>query len=392
MRKSFSLFNTLPPIYRVFALAIGISHLFPSPYTFLYDNLSPWLFAGVVSAYTVIKVFLHFRFPRFDNSTTLLVLDVCFCTLLIFTTGGVYSPFLLYTVSPVITSALLLQPRLTVSIATISILYVTLSHITISYIPTYPTMLDTSYFMVYAIAITLAACLPYLANVNLRQKIQAESILRERQRLSRELHDGITQTLAVLHWQSQLIQRQLQKSGLQIQTIKQMESLINDAQKDAREALHLLHSNGNSGSFLPQLQTILDNMSNTGSIISNMRILSTHFHLNTVTEVELIRICQEVLVNVRKHSKARHVKVAVQEIDNNLEVTIIDDGRGFDYSAYLAREDVEKGYGLAVIQERAESVGGKVSVSSTPGQGTTVLICVPCIEHSAGVIWQSAKK
>ncbi|MDD3265045.1 MAG: sensor histidine kinase, partial [Dehalococcoidales bacterium] len=271
-------------------------------------------------------------------------------------------------------------------------LYVTLSHITISYIPAYTIMLDTSYFMVYTIAVTLAACLPYLANVNLRQKIQAESILRERQRLSRELHDGITQTLAVLHWQSQLIQRQLQKSGLQIQTIKQMESLINDAQKDAREALHLLHSNGNSGSFLPQLQTILDNMSNTGSIISNMRILSTHFHLNTVTEVELIRICQEVLVNVRKHSKARHVKVAVQEIDNNLEVTIIDDGRGFDYSAYLAREDVEKGYGLAVIQERAESVGGKVSVSSTPGQGTTVLICVPCIEHSAGVIWQSAKK
>lgn len=207
-----------------------------------------------------------------------------------------------------------------------------------------------------------------------------------------ELHDGITQTLAVLHWQSQLIQRQLQKSGLQIQTIKQMESLINNAQKDAREALHLLHVNGNSGSFLPQLQTILDNMSKTGGIITGMRVLSNHFHLSTVTEVELARICQEALVNVRKHSKARHVNVSIQEIDSNLEVTIADDGHGFDYSAYLAREDVEKGYGLAVIEERAESVGGKVSISSTPGKGTTVSICVPCAEHSAGVIWQSAKK
>lgn len=185
MRKRFSLFNTLTPAYRVFALVIGISHLYPNPYTYLYGDLSPWFFAGIVSVYTAIKVFLHFRFPRFDGSQTLLVIDLCFCVLLIFTTGGIYSPFLLYTVTPVITSALLLQPHLTISVAAASILYVTLSHITISYIPAYTIMLDTSYFMVYTIAVTLAACLPYMANVNLRQRIQTESILRERHRLSR---------------------------------------------------------------------------------------------------------------------------------------------------------------------------------------------------------------
>ncbi|MFA5451310.1 MAG: ATP-binding protein [Dehalococcoidales bacterium] len=286
----------------------------------------------------------------------------------------------------------MLQPRLTASIATFSVLYVTLSHITITYAPNFTSRLDTSYFIVYIIAVTLAACLPYLANINLRQRIQSESILRERGRLSRELHDGLTQTLAVLHWQSQLLQRQMEKRGLDIQTISQMESLINDAQRDAREALRLLHSNGNSGSLLPQLQVLLDNLSKTDGIVANMRVVTNQFHLNTITEVELIRICQEVLVNIRKHSKARHVKVAIEESNSHLEITITDDGNGFDYDAHLAREDIDKGYGLAVIRERAESVGGTISVLSSLGHGTTVNIRVPCTEHSAGILWQNTHK
>ena len=93
------------------------------------------------------------------------------------------------------------------------------------------------------------------------------------------------------------------------------------------------------------------------------------------------------MTNIKKHSRAHNAQVKVKSVNNHLEVTIADDGRGFDALAFH-RDGVEaKGHGLAVMQERAESVGGRLRVLSMPGQGTEVQVEVPSKSYRGRWSW-----
>jgi signal transduction histidine kinase len=106
--------------------------------------------------------------------------------------------------------------------------------------------------------------------------------------------------------------------------------------------------------------------------------------LSPTVEVQLLRIIQEALSNVRKHAYApqapegvrthRSVQVSFSLAGARAQVAIVDDGCGFDPAAAAAQRE---GYGLWVMQERAEAVGGKMAVISSPGQGTRVIVWVP---------------
>jgi signal transduction histidine kinase len=99
-----------------------------------------------------------------------------------------------------------------------------------------------------------------------------------------------------------------------------------------------------------------------------------------LVEVELLRIVQEALTNVRKHARARRVRIAFTSEDGWACVTVQDDGQGFDPGAPPA--GLEERVGLRVMRERAEEVGGSLSLHSTPGQGTTVVVRVPLREDA----------
>ena len=88
--------------------------------------------------------------------------------------------------------------------------------------------------------------------------------------------------------------------------------------------------------------------------------------------VQLLRIIQEALSNVRKHSHAAHVRVSLAARDGAAEVTIADDGRGF-----TPGPSGSNGFGLRFMAERAAQVGGTCRVSSASGQGTRVVVWIP---------------
>ncbi len=90
---------------------------------------------------------------------------------------------------------------------------------------------------------------------------------------------------------------------------------------------------------------------------------------------QLFRILQESLTNVRKHARARSVRIALAVSDGSVEATVQDDGEGFDAARPGTPE--ESTFGLRFMRERAEEVGGTVSVDSAPGGGTRVTITVP---------------
>ena len=93
---------------------------------------------------------------------------------------------------------------------------------------------------------------------------------------------------------------------------------------------------------------------------------------------ELIRIVQEALVNVKKHSGARNVSIRFGAAQGRWKLLIEDDGRGFDFTGRLCMLDLEaKGQGPYVIRERVSTLGGELEVESTPGRGARLEIALP---------------
>jgi signal transduction histidine kinase len=87
--------------------------------------------------------------------------------------------------------------------------------------------------------------------------------------------------------------------------------------------------------------------------------------------VELLRVLQEALTNVRRHSGAREVEVRLRTEDQEVVAEVVDDGRGFDPSSTRSR------VGLSAMRERVEALGGEIEVESRPGEGTKVGLRVP---------------
>jgi len=102
--------------------------------------------------------------------------------------------------------------------------------------------------------------------------------------------------------------------------------------------------------------------------------------LPTTTEVQVIRIIQESLTNVRKHARASHAWVRISTDSEQVEIVIEDDGHGFNVSR-IRRGDWPQ-FGLQAMRERAESVRGTLDIRSAPGKGTKVTLRVPLTQRT----------
>jgi len=378
--------SLVPSAYRWLALGIASAQIFLFPSA--YYSLTPPLYLIVaVGFYTLLKTLRPLRWQEKSSVTLVLLgLDIVICFFLVLSTAGLYSPFLLYSLAPVLTAALLLDRSITFSITALSVVYVIGAHLFNPFFPTELFLPELSYFLAYIIAVSLAAALPYLINVNLRQRLQYDDIIQERQRLSREIHDGLAQTLSALRWQAQLLTRRLRAMGIELEEIKQLEVLTEKARLDTRESIEILRSY-NGGGFMPNLKGYLKQLGRENNLTFSVNSEDNEFRLGAPAELELMRICQEALSNVRQHAGASNVDIRVKSVDNHFEVSIADDGHGFDALAYYQGGMQPKGHGLAVMRERAESIGGKLRVLSLPGKGTEVQVEVPANNQSGRWPW-----
>ncbi|MFC2072969.1 sensor histidine kinase [Chloroflexota bacterium] len=363
--------------YRFLAFGIAASQI--SIFTQAgYSLIPPALLVAAIGIYTLFKVLHPIRWYQGGIvSFSLLGADIIVCVFLVTSTGGIYSPYLLYTLVPVLTAALFLDTRVTLTVAGLSTAYVVASHIGNLFFAIRLSPSDLGYLFVYIIAVCLSAVLPYLINVNLRQQLESENIHRERQMLSHEIHDGTAQTLSALGWQVQLLNRRLAEMGIELNEAKQLEELAEKAQQKTLESMELLRSATSGASFPARLKEYLKEFSQDINIDFRVDAKSEDIHLQTQVELELLRICQEAVTNIRKHSSARSTKIQLGLVDNRLQVRIADDGCGFDTAVYYRDVVKVKSGGLAVMPERAESIGGRFQVSSVLGQGTEVQVEVP---------------
>jgi signal transduction histidine kinase len=205
---------------------------------------------------------------------------------------------------------------------------------------------------------------------------EAIAVIKERQRISRELHDSLAQTLGYLHMQLADLERRVgQGEQVRMDTqLAELRGVARGAYEEARQAIFGLRSMvSRSLGLIPTLTEYLHDWSRrTGIAVDLTAGADEALTLAPVIEVQLIGIIQEALANVRKHAGARRVVVSVESDTTFARVTIQDDGRGFDPD-----EAASASFGIATMRERADTVGGKLMLTSRPGRGALVEVELP---------------
>jgi PAS domain S-box-containing protein len=209
---------------------------------------------------------------------------------------------------------------------------------------------------------------------------RALATLQERDRVARELHDGLGQVLGYVKMQAQAARGLLARnqSAEADAHLAQLVAVAQDAHADVREYI-LGAPTGLSAEagFLPALTQYLRRFGENYGIAVELSA-PPEFGAGAfepMVEAQLLRIVQEALTNVRKHAGARSVRIGLSVYDSRAEAIVQDDGAGFDLEVLETAEGQK--FGLRFMRERAAEVGGSVRVQSAPGAGTRVIICVP---------------
>ncbi len=214
-------------------------------------------------------------------------------------------------------------------------------------------------------------------NAHLHEQLRSLAVAEERVRIAREMHDGMAQILAYVNTKAQAV-RGFLAHGRHEQASRQLEQLAVAAREvytDIREGIQALRTElGPERSFREALEDYFDRWRSQSGIDARLE-MNGELPISTAIELQLLRIVQEALSNVRKHSGARTARVELGQQDGKVVAVIEDDGKGFDPNA-LERSDFPR-FGLAIMRERAESVAGSLELDSRPGSGTRVRIEIP---------------
>ncbi len=239
------------------------------------------------------------------------------------------------------------------------------------------------------------------------QALWAQATLEERGQLANELHDGISQSLAFLNLQSQAAQIYLQSGQNQAakDTLVRLSEAAGGIHAETREMIGSLLSVGlPAENFYDALRQVVAGFEQSTHLAVRLemdidpaeRIISGDTRetpcsppkLPPPTAVQLIRITQEALANVRKHARgACQVSVRLKVCNGQVWLTIADDGAGFNPADQREGEH----FGLQVMQQRAARIGGQILIDSMPRKGTRVEVHVPLEAPLAPAIPQGSK-
>jgi signal transduction histidine kinase len=202
--------------------------------------------------------------------------------------------------------------------------------------------------------------------------------LEERQRLARDLHDSVTQSIYSLTLLAEAGQRMVQVGDLQ-QIQKNQARLSEIAQQALQEMRLLVYELRplplTKEGLVRSIQHRLEGVERRAGVEARL-VVDGELDLPAPIGEELFRIAQEALNNTLKHARASAVAVSIRVHRGALELEVVDDGQGFDLEAVKDRG----GMGLNTMRERVESLQGELVILSLPGEGTTVQVrvAIPC--------------
>ena len=217
-----------------------------------------------------------------------------------------------------------------------------------------------------------------IENARLHSNARRLAVLEERDRIGMDLHDGIIQSIYGVGLGLEGAQLMLNEDPQAAkERIHQAIGGLNQAIRDIRAYILDLRPRqlGNEGLLNGVKRLIAEYRAHTFSEVNFTGPESDLKDLPHSQSLALFHICQEALANAAKHAKAKNVQVAIWTTNERALLEISDDGKGFD----TEKMHSSIGHGLANMQTRAHAVGGEFDISSTLGEGTTILVWVPRI-------------
>lgn len=220
---------------------------------------------------------------------------------------------------------------------------------------------------------------PAVYNVFLLRRLRQRAGAVERARVARELHDGAVQSLIAMEMQVDILRRQAEtKASSFAGELGRIQGLLREEVLKLRELMQQMKSLDVDGKRLPAFlaETVERFQRETGIQASFLSEVEDAGQPPRVCR-ELARITQEALVNVRKHSQAKHVLVRLGATNGSCKLTVEDDGRGFDFSGRMSQNEMEaRRKGPGVIKERVRFIDGELTIESNPGEGARLEVSV----------------
>ncbi|MCW9023806.1 MAG: histidine kinase [Gammaproteobacteria bacterium] len=202
------------------------------------------------------------------------------------------------------------------------------------------------------------------------------SIMEERTRLAHELHDSLAQTLASLRFQVRVLDETL-RQGQEPAIWHEMEKIENnldEAYAELRELITHFRAPIDKRGLIPAVEHLVERFRNQSDISIFLQKEWNVLQLPASIEVQALRIIQEALNNIRKHSQAHAVRVILRsDVQGDCHILIEDDGVGMHIAPQSDRTSGDH-LGLSIMEERAKRIGGTVNIESEPHEGTRIFL------------------
>jgi nitrate/nitrite-specific signal transduction histidine kinase len=216
-------------------------------------------------------------------------------------------------------------------------------------------------------------------NAELYRQVRYMATLEERDRLAREFHDTLAQKLGYLNVKASITDKLL--SGNEIvqaqASLDELKRIAKEAFTEVREGIFSLRTTSSSTfGLVPALQVYLAKYRDQYGVDTELVVQDGyHARLPAEADIQITRIVQEALMNVRKHTNAGRARIHVLQIDHHVCIRVEDRGPGFDPVQVAGQ--ARPSFGLQIMRERAESIGGDLEIDSGQGRGTCVIVRVP---------------
>jgi len=202
------------------------------------------------------------------------------------------------------------------------------------------------------------------------------AILKERNRIAREIHDTLAQGLGAVSMQLELVKNQITAMPESLaQHIVTAHEIVRRSLADARNSIWNMRSQVlENGDLASALSGVLHQLADGTGVQGEVKVVGKPRRLPPVVENELLRIGQEAITNAMKYAGAKRIEVRLDFEEKEVHLSVRDDGRGFNAGQKFPEKG---GFGLVGMRERAGQLRGDLVVKSAPGEGTEITLSVP---------------
>lgn len=206
----------------------------------------------------------------------------------------------------------------------------------------------------------------------------------ERRRIARDMHDGPAQSMANIVVKAELCEKLMDIDEKRSrEELKDLKTIAKNTLDDTRKTIYNLRPMSlDDLGLIPTLERYIYNFNEEFWTNTELNIIGEIYELKPAIEVAVFRIIQESLNNIAKHSNANNAIVSIEFLPKKLNISITDDGVGFDVQKIAETSDYNNGgFGLISIRERVELLEGTLNIKTAPGFGTKLIISLPLIEE-----------